>query len=339
MATRRRKPLRHHLFDYFFPHARNGYHPHLFRLASVTAIVALVLVLEGAYLAQVKLVFPYTNFLASILPGVLVDLTNEARAARGVPTVTHNSQLDRAAQAAAEDMAERGYFAHVSPDGKAPWYWLNQVGYQYSYAGENLAVNFTDSEEVQSAWLASPTHYANIIKPQYTEVGFGTASGRYEGKETTFVVEFFATPAASAAAAPVAVASLPPAPTPAGERGAHILGSESAGAPIAPAAAARPGALAAPAAPHSSSWFARVAASPTSSVAILLAIASLLIAMLFATALMLKGSRVKHANLVTSGALLLILFSGSILFDSLYLKDIKLPSDAYPAAVGSLLLP
>ena len=58
----------------------------------------------------------------------------------------------------AQDMATLGYFAHVSPDGKTPWYWIEKVGYDYQYAGENLAINFSDSKDVTNAWMASPLH-------------------------------------------------------------------------------------------------------------------------------------------------------------------------------------
>lgn len=202
-----RKPIRHHLADYFFPHERNNHRPHIFSIASVAVLAIAVVVFEAGYIAQTKFVFLQTDYLASVLPGALVALTNQDRAMIGLIGVTEDSLLDKAAQAAAEDMATKGYFAHVSPEGKDPWYWLNQVGYDYSYAGENLAVNFSDSREVETAWMASPTHRANIEKSQYTKVGFGTANGMYEGRDTTFVVSFFATPAI---VAPVAVAEVKP---------------------------------------------------------------------------------------------------------------------------------
>lgn len=95
----------------------------------------------------------------------------------------------------AQDMATKGYFAHTSPEGKkTPWYWLKQVGYQYQYAGENLAINFTDSKDVTNAWMNSPTHKANIVKDKYTEVGTGIATGLYEGRETVFVAQVYANP-------------------------------------------------------------------------------------------------------------------------------------------------
>src|ERR1035437_8485168 len=182
------------LHDYFFPHKRNGYKPHVFRTASVGFIVLGILAFESAYLTQIKFVLPHTNFLGAVLPGALIALTNDDRVANDIPAVTENTLLAQAAQDAANDMAMNGYFAHISPDGKDPWYWLKLVGYNYQYAGQNLAVNFTDSTAVESAWMASPEHHANIVKPQYTQIGIGTANGMYQGKEVTFVVQFFASP-------------------------------------------------------------------------------------------------------------------------------------------------
>jgi hypothetical protein len=106
-----------------------------------------------------------------------------------------NPQLVAAAQAKANDMAAKGYFAHVSPDGRTSWSWFKDAGYAFSYAGENLAVDFTDSGNVNQAWLNSPTHRANIMNGHFTEIGIATAVGEYEGHTTTFVVQMFGTPA------------------------------------------------------------------------------------------------------------------------------------------------
>ncbi len=94
----------------------------------------------------------------------------------------------------ADDMATKGYFAHTSPEGLTPWYWFAQVGYNYTYAGENLAINFNESKDVDTAWLASPTHRANILNSHYTEIGIATAQGMYKGVQATFVVQMFGTP-------------------------------------------------------------------------------------------------------------------------------------------------
>ena len=191
--------------DYFFPHERNAYRPHIFSAWSIGVIAIGLIVINLLYFADTRVVFKKTDFLASVLPGVLTELTNKDREAQALTPVTYDPKLAVAAQLAANDMAAKGYFAHNSPDGKTPWHWLQQAGYNYSYAGQNLAVNFTDSKEVNQAWLNSPTHRANIMKSQYTRVGIAVANGTYNGKEATFVVQYFATPGG----APVASAPTP----------------------------------------------------------------------------------------------------------------------------------
>ena len=132
--------------------------------------------------------------VATVLPAVVVDLTNQSRVEADTVRLSRNSLLDKAARMKAEHMAEEGYFAHYSPTGVTPWHWFTEVGYNYQYAGENLAVHFTDSEAVVESWLNSPSHRDNIINNSFTEIGVGTAKGRYQGYETVFVVQMFGTP-------------------------------------------------------------------------------------------------------------------------------------------------
>jgi hypothetical protein len=131
---------------------------------------------------------------AAVIPSTLAQLTNIERQSGNLPSLAVNPVLNASAQAKANDMAAKGYFAHNSPDGKTPWYWISQAGYHYEYAGENLAVNFTESKDVTVGWMNSPTHRENIMKANYTEVGTGVATGMYEGKEAVFVVQVYASP-------------------------------------------------------------------------------------------------------------------------------------------------
>lgn len=328
-----RKPLWQHLHDYFLPHARNNYRPHLFSAVSIAVLVVAVIVFEGAYLVQTKYVFFNTNFLASVLPGALVALTNQDRAVQGLAGVTEDALLDKAAQAAAEDMAANGYFSHVSLDGKDPWYWLNQSGYAYSYAGQNLAVNFTDSENVQTAWMESPTHKANIMKREYTHVGFGTANGMYEGKETTFVVEFFAAPAtvvvaesaaSVALAAPVATESTSATTT------VQVLGVETVGTDAAGAAAA---AAPAPTQPH---WFVRLLASPLYALTGIFTILFSIIATVFAIALLAR-IKTQHPRVLIGGTLILALIGTSMLLSIEVAGSVELAPATQTAAVSATL--
>lgn len=132
--------------------------------------------------------------LSAIYGSVLVSLTNQDRIAASIPELKVNSTLERAAQMKADHMAKLGYFAHNTPDGKTPWYWFKEAGYNYKYAGENLAVNFEDSEEVQTAWKNSRGHFLNIINPKFTEIGIATSTGIYKGREAVFVVQMFGSP-------------------------------------------------------------------------------------------------------------------------------------------------
>lgn len=179
------------LKKYFIPHSENGYKPHIFRETSI--IVFLIIIVSiFAYSTLFPLLNEQGNLPASIYASVIVDSTNHDRASEGdLPKLTVNPLLVEAAKEKANDMAEKGYFAHNSPDGLTPWYWIKKAGYPYLYAGENLAVDFTDSDDVEKAWMNSPLHRANILNQHYTEIGIATAKGKYDGKETIFVVEMF----------------------------------------------------------------------------------------------------------------------------------------------------
>jgi len=202
------------LKDHFIPHPGNDHRPHFFRWETTLSVLLVSLFIEIVFLGQVFLVFP-KNFLAVILPDVIVNLTNGDRAANAAAPLAESGILDAAAQAKAEDMAAKGYFAHYAPDGTTPWHWFQVFGYRYSYAGENLAVNFTDSKDIVEAWMNSPKHRENIVNGSYTDIGIGVAEGVYEGRPATFVVQFFGRPAV--APTPVAIpapSSLPALPAP-----------------------------------------------------------------------------------------------------------------------------
>ena len=148
--------------------------------------------------------------VAAVVSAVLVDLANADRVQNKLGTLTVNPVLVMAAQAKANDMATHGYFSHISPQGIDPWFWFQQVGYKFDYAGENLAVDFSDSGAVNNAWMSSPSHRGNLLDPHFTEIGVATAQGMYQGRPTTFVVQEFGTPASGGVAqAPVKQAVVP----------------------------------------------------------------------------------------------------------------------------------
>lgn len=180
---------------YFIPNEGNNHKPYFLREKSVSIIASVAIFLLLASLLG-SYVVNNSKFLANIQSAFLVDLANEERSVTGSSRLVVNEKLVLAAQLKANDMAEKSYFAHTSPEGITPWHWFGQAEYQYVYAGENLAVNFSRAEDVQRAWMNSPLHRANILNNRYKEVGIATADGYYKGRQATFVVQMFGTPSA-----------------------------------------------------------------------------------------------------------------------------------------------
>ena len=159
------------------------------------------------------------GYATSMSASGLLQETNTQRSGNGKASLALNSKLSQAAQAKANDMVNRNYWAHVSPDGKQPWTFMSNAGYAYTAAGENLAYGFDTSSAAVSGWMNSPSHRANLLNGTFKEVGFGIANGaNYQSNgEQTIVVAMYAAPQA-VAAAPQASQPAPkttPAPKPA----------------------------------------------------------------------------------------------------------------------------
>jgi uncharacterized protein YkwD len=148
--------------------------------------------------------------VSTVLPAVVIDLTNDERMDNDAAHLRRNTVLDQAAQAKAQHMADNKYFAHFAPDGTTPWKFFSDQGYVYAHAGENLAIHFTDSSEVVDAWMLSPAHRKNIVDPKFREIGVGTARGIFDGYDTVYVVQLFGTPAVPVPVSPPATRSVAP---------------------------------------------------------------------------------------------------------------------------------
>ncbi len=133
----------------------------------------------------------------------LATTTNAQRSSNGLGSLALNNQLASAAQAKANDMVARDYWAHNTPDGATPWTFFTAAGYSYQTAGENLAYGFDSSDATVTAWMNSAEHRANILNTTYTDVGFGVAnSPDYQGTgPETIVVAEYGSPQPSVAAA------------------------------------------------------------------------------------------------------------------------------------------
>lgn len=202
--------------DHFIPHEGNGHVPHVLR-HRVLFGYAVLLVLLKALVITVSVALPSSFvFSSAISPENIISLTNATRRALGITELKANARLAQAATAKAADMLTEQYFAHTSPSGETPWSWIHGAGYEYRYAGENLAVHYSSSEDTVNGWMASPSHRANIAATKYSEIGVGMAQGTFEGVTSTFVVQMFGHPKAEEpATAPVTEPTTAPSPTPA----------------------------------------------------------------------------------------------------------------------------
>ncbi|MCL9972303.1 MAG: CAP domain-containing protein [Candidatus Pacebacteria bacterium] len=177
--------------------------PRVAQSSNIEGWIAVVIVIGTlVFISQANYLMSRVPTVAAVISSVLVELTNVDRATQGLGTLTVSPVLTEVAQAKANDMAAKGYFAHTSPEGLTPWHWFKEKGYRFAYAGENLAVDFSESADVQRAWMNSPTHRANVVGTQFTEIGIATANGTYNGRPTTFVVQVFGTPARPITATP-----------------------------------------------------------------------------------------------------------------------------------------
>jgi uncharacterized protein YkwD len=70
-------------------------------------------------------------------------------------------------------MAAAGFFAHNAPDGTTPPMRQQSAGYSATLWGENIAAGQADPQAVMTAWMNSPDHRENILRPGFAEIGIG----------------------------------------------------------------------------------------------------------------------------------------------------------------------
>ena len=111
----------------------------------------------------------------SFSPATLLSLTNLDRTQYHEKVLSVNNDLAQAAQAKASSLVKNNYWSHISPTGETPAEMISSSGYQFISAGENLAYGFNSAISVNSAWMASPSHRANILNSSFSNVGFAVA--------------------------------------------------------------------------------------------------------------------------------------------------------------------
>lgn len=182
--------MRDFFYCLIFPHPRNN---HRAGVLHPKALVLIILFFIFSSLFFPSSINPFSSklrALAEISVQELLTLTNEKRKENGLGALIQSPQLSTAAENKADDMFAKNYWAHNSPTGTTPWVFIKQSGYNYVYAGENLARGFNSSTDVVNAWMASKAgHRENILSSDFKDVGFAVKSGKLNGEETFLVVQ------------------------------------------------------------------------------------------------------------------------------------------------------
>lgn len=177
----------------FIPHESNNQRAKLLHPTGVGLVIGLFALFQIG-LGYVAQRFPLVlGYASQISITDIINLTNTQRKDKGLAEVHLNPELSAAAAQKARDMFAHNYWAHVSPTGTQPWFWITESGYQYRYAGENLARDFANAPDIVKAWMNSPTHRDNLLNPKYQDIGVAVVDGKLNDHDTTLVVQMFGT--------------------------------------------------------------------------------------------------------------------------------------------------
>ena len=123
---------------------------------------------------------------------------NAQRQAHGRSPLRHVDQLAAVARAHSDDMVNRNYFDHDTPEGLEPWDRISRSGYNCnSGAGENLAIELDEinpedvAEQAVQSWMTSPGHRTNLLDWQYARTGVGASFGTYRGWPAWYLTQLF----------------------------------------------------------------------------------------------------------------------------------------------------
>lgn len=140
------------------------------RLIATFAALFLGMVIPGAGQAS-------TGLLDGISKESVVAEINRYRLESGLSPLQADERLDAAAEDRIIDMEMVGYWGHHCPEGHSPFVWLSDHDYRYGTAGENLAAGYETTSVLVQSWMESPGHRANILSPDYSDIGVAMIDG------------------------------------------------------------------------------------------------------------------------------------------------------------------
>ena len=110
------------------------------------------------------------------------NMVNDSRVAAGLPALRENVTLDLKADAWALGMRDQCRIWHSTLSDGAPSNWRK--------LGENVGMGGA-IDQVHEAYLNSPGHRANIMDPEFTQIGTAAVWGECRGYRTIFTVHVF----------------------------------------------------------------------------------------------------------------------------------------------------
>lgn len=119
----------------------------------------------------------------------LITSINTIRQEKGLTLLTPDPSLDKTALRKANDMADKNYFEHDAPDGTKWSDFIKKNRANSEHVGENIAKCYTTNQDTMTGWINSPTHYENIVKPEWRL--YGTATVWDEDRSCYLTVNHF----------------------------------------------------------------------------------------------------------------------------------------------------
>jgi uncharacterized protein YkwD len=200
--------------------------PAAFRRFAAMLAVAFAITAIGLLVAPSPAAAWSSGEFSSASEKQLVTLTNQSRAAAGLKALKVDSKLTAIARSRSKDMIVRNYFSHdIPPSGKQVFSILDDKGYCYKVAGENIGWNnYPDNvatKTIHQLFMSSSGHRANILGKRWDVIGIGAYEGPNDKKMWTVLfadkcgsVATAPKPKPAATPKPVARAQATPRPTP-----------------------------------------------------------------------------------------------------------------------------
>ncbi|KAA2212365.1 CAP domain-containing protein [Teichococcus oryzae] len=163
------------------------------------------------------------NELPTSLESYFLGLINDSRSKAGVKPLSFDGELLYSAGQHSDWMVAKDVFSHTGANGSSAGDRMKAAGYGATAWGENIAyiggsraatLDESDVQQLHTNLMNSSGHRANLLNPNFTEVGIGLTQGDYKGRPAIFVTENFGRPNASEAAEPDSLGAVVPSPVP-----------------------------------------------------------------------------------------------------------------------------